>query len=455
MGDSRPTSDIEAYAGRYEGRGRINRLRFVADRSPELELDALRLAIDTAKAGKDTAVYKELVNQASGRLGAEYALDEEWVTTTDKWAAVQLERLRQELEDHRQQPNKEVVRAGHNDLGDFFLSRGKVANARGEYNTMRDYCTQMEHHVSMCLKIVLLSIESGEYGHVENYLHIAENGGDPETMPFEFAKLRCSAGLALLARGRYKDAALRLLSVPIDLSEDKAPFIQETFNDLFSLEDVATYVGLCALATLERPILLDSVLGNPAFRSLLELAPEIHELIRDFCATRYTACINGMERLKPDLLLDPFLGRDNHVDRLYSRIRAKALLQYVSPFESVDMKRMAEVFKSSIHSLEKEVLELIENGSVDFRVDTQAVALRRTKSSVRKTTLARAIRDGQQAFDDAEAMLLRMNLIKHDMAVSWQPHSLSRATSGAGPQGIRTSSVSDLMYNQNMAPSTS
>lgn len=447
MTDSRATLDLDAYAARYKGRGRVLRLRFVAWRSaPEMELAALRLAIDAAKRGRDTALYKDLISQAAGRLGPDYALDEGWVAATDKWAATELERLRRELEDNKQQNNKEVIRAGHNDLGDFFYARGKMTNARGEFITMRDYCTHANHHIAMCRKVVAVCLEASEFHHVENYVHMAENVPEADSAPIELSKMRCSAGLALIMRGKYKDAAQRFLSTPIDTTEEKAAAVHALFSDSFCLEDIATYAGICALATLDRKVLMSDVLGSSEFRSLLELAPDVRELIHDFCATRYTSCLAYLEKLRPDLMLDPFLGRDGHVEKLYGRIRSKALIQYVRPFESVDLSRMANVFNTEVKALEGDLFTLIENGQINARIDTQNASLRRKKRNVRRDALANALETGEMAFDDTEAMLLRMHLSKNNMTVAYLPPTLSRTASGLGPRISSMNSADNLNF---------
>jgi COP9 signalosome complex subunit 1 len=453
MGDSRATLDLEAYAARYEGRGRVLRLRFVAWRSPALQLDATRLAIDAVKAGTDTAMYKELVAHAGGRLSDLYSLDEEWIAKTDASAARELERLRRELDEHRHQANNEVIRASHNDLGDFFLSRGKLSNARGEFITMRDYCKHSNHHMSMCMKVVLVCIEAGEFHNVEKYVHIAENIPNADELPLELAKMRCCAGLALIARGRYLEATNRFLESHVDMSEDKAPAVQAAFNDVFSIEDIATYAGLCALATLSRSALLRRVLGNAEFSALLELVPEIREMIADFCATRYTSCLSYLDDLRPDLLLDPYLGRDDHVNRLYSRIRSKSLVQYVAPFESVDLVRMSLVFSTDVKMLMSEVYELIESGLVKVRIDTENNSLRRKTTEVRCAALASALVVGQTAFDEAEAMLLRMNLTRNNL-VSNASSGLHRNGTGFGPRAVSGTSVADAPFEAGLAHSS-
>ena len=111
----------------------------------------------------------------------------------------------------------------------------------------------------------------------------------------------------------------------------------------------------------------------------------MRELINDFYSSRYASCLNHLDKLKvlnygisvhvlivavlqPDLHLDIHLY--DHVDSLYQRIRNKALVQYFSPFISVDMNTMAAAFNTSVQGLEKEIAKLIMEGLIQARIDS-------------------------------------------------------------------------------------
>lgn len=68
-----------------------------------------------------------------------------------------------------------------------------------------------------------------------------------------FTKLRCAAGLAELATRKYKQAAKHFLQASLDHCD---------FPELLSAGNVATYGGLCALATFDRPELQKHVVNN-------------------------------------------------------------------------------------------------------------------------------------------------------------------------------------------------
>ena len=60
----------------------------------------------------------------------------------------------------------------------------------------------------------------------------------------------------------------------------------------------------------------------------------------------------------------------DHVASLYQKIRSKAIVQYFSPFISVDLNTMAAAFNTDVVGLEKELSGLIMEGSIEARIDS-------------------------------------------------------------------------------------
>lgn len=438
MSYGRPSIDLESYASLYRGRSKIKRLQHIAATSKTLEVDALQLAVKEALCGRDTVLYKALITSLNSCDADMHAVDESWVTNQDSWASKELDKLRAELEQFKTVNSRETVRTAHMDLGDFYHFRGKLQQARGEYIKSRDHCVQPGHNLQMCLRTIVVSIEAGDFAGVENYHHMAENAM-PEVPPSgnsasasgsstapkseDLALVRAAAGLSLLVRNRYHEAAEKFLSVATDASEDRIASLSEQFGEPLSLEDVATFGALTSLATFDRGCLKSKVLENPAFCTLLELVPDVRELIRDFHASRYTRCFNTLDALRKDLELDLFVGKEGHVDKLYAQIRQEALVQYVSPFLTADLARMAVVFKTTAPKLDAELFALIESGAIPARIDTQKRALYRKTPHTRTAALENAVNAGKEAFNDVEAMMLRMSLIKNGLFLQNQNSS--------------------------------
>ncbi|URD80551.1 COP9 signalosome complex subunit [Musa troglodytarum] len=269
--------DVEAYAALYTGRTKVARLLFIAGRcgNEAMQLEALRMAHDEIKKGEDSHLYREVTAKIGGRLGPRYALDQSWADTVDRRAEVRKEKLENELTGYKTNLIKESIRMGFNDLADYFYDHGQLGDAFKNYVRTRDYCTTSKHIIHMCLSVILVSIELGQFTHVSNYVSKAEQ--TPEQLDLvTHSKLRCAAGLAYLETKKYKLAARKFL--------ETGPELGNNYTDMIAPQDVAIYGGLCALASFDRTELKNKVLDNINFRNFLELVPEVRELINDFYA---------------------------------------------------------------------------------------------------------------------------------------------------------------------------
>ncbi|KAM1027977.1 hypothetical protein ACFX13_041369 [Malus domestica] len=398
--------DIEAYASLYSGRTKIMRLLFIAQRSQSneaMELEALRMAYDEIKKGENTQLHREVVQKIAGRLGPEYGMDVAWCDTVDRRAEQKKEKLENELNAYRTNLIKESIRMGYNDFGDFYYAHGQLGDAFKSYVRTRDYCTTSKHIVHMCMSSTLVSIEMGQFTHVTSYITKAEQIPDALD-PVTVAKLRCAAGLAHLESKKYKLAARKFL--------ETGPELGNHYNEVIAPQDVATYGGLCALATFDRMELKNKVIDNLNFRNFLELVPEVRELINDFYSSHYASCLDYLGNLKANLLLDIHLH--DHLETLYGQIRHKALIQYTHPFVSVDLHMMANAFKTDVAGLEKELEALITDNQVQARIDSHNKILYARHADQRNATFQRVLQTGNEFDRDVKSMLLRVNLIKHE-----------------------------------------
>ncbi|KAK9910584.1 hypothetical protein M0R45_034540 [Rubus argutus] len=404
--------DIEAYASLYSGRTKISRLLFIADHSRSnqaMELEALRMAYDEIKKGENTQLFRDVVQKIDGRLGPEYVMDLAWCESVDRRAEQKREKLENELNAYRTNLIKESIRMGYNDFGDFHYSHGQLGDAFKNYVRTRDYCTTSKHIVHMCMSSILVSIEMGQFAHVSSYVSKAEQSQQtPEALDsVTVAKLRCAAGLANLEAKKYKLAARKFLETGHELGNH--------YNEVIAPQDVATYGGLCALASFDRTELKNKVIDNLNFRNFLELVPEIREIINDFYSSRYASCLDYLGNLKANLLLDIHLH--DHLETLYDQIRNKALIQYTHPFVSVDLNMMANAFKTDVAGLEKELEALITDNQVQARIDSHNKILYARHADQRNATFQRALQTGNEFDRDVKSMLLRVNLIKHEFSL--------------------------------------
>jgi COP9 signalosome complex subunit 1 len=209
-------------------------------------------------------------------------------------------------------------------------------------------------------------------------------------------RLKCAAGLAEMECRKYKNAARYFL---------QASFDHCVCPDLVSPYTVAIYGGLCALGTFERQELHSKVLSSSSFKQFLELEPLLRDAIIYFHQSKYASCLTLLNELHDTFMLDMYLA--NHVSMLYTQIRNKALIQYFSPYSSVDLHKMAEAFNTDVNSLENELIALILDGLISARIDSHAKIMYARQIDQRGAVFKKAIEIG-------DAYVLRTKVTSFD-----------------------------------------
>ncbi|RXG55120.1 COP9 signalosome complex subunit 1 [Armadillidium vulgare] len=428
--------DLETYSNSYTGLAKLQRLIFIADRCPQLKIEALKMAISYVQTTFNVNLYSQLhrklkeavsSNAGNGQVGLNPnlpdvacsqasasnttaglpTLDLQWVESRSKKAALKLEKLDSDLKNSKVNSIKESIRRGHDDLGDHYLDCGDLSNALKCYSRARDYCTSFKHIVNMCLNVMKVSIYLNNWSHVLSYVSKAQATPEigeqrPATLKGQSlviqTKLTCAAGLAQLATRKYKQAAKSFLAAQLDACD---------FPDLLSSSNVAI-----------------------SFKLFLEVEPQLRDIIFKFYESKYASCLKLLDELKDTLMLDMYLAP--HLNTLYSNIRSRALIQYFSPYMSADMDKMADAFNTTIAGLEDEVMTLILNGQIQARIDSHNKILYAKAVEERSVTFERAFEMGGEFDRRMKSLILRSALIKNQIHVKPPPREGSGASQGGG-----------------------
>ncbi|KAG9511083.1 COP9 signalosome complex subunit 1, partial [Fragariocoptes setiger] len=435
--------DLEAYANNYHGLAKIQRLEFIATRCPPLRVDALKMAIQYVKTRTcNVSTYNRLFKMlqestASDTSGQMPQPDQNWVETTLKKAALKLEKLDNDLKNYRSNSIKESIRRGHDELGDHYLDCGDLQNALKCYSRSRDYCTTTKNTLAMCVNIVRVGILLQNWPTVSTYVAKAEATADFANSPGVATKIHCAAGLFELSQRKYKKAAKHFLSTNADHFQGA--------DDILCPNNIAIYGGLCALATYDRQELLKNVINSPSFKQFFELEPNLREAANKFYESNYATCLSILAELKDILLLDIYLS--SHVDRLYTMIRNRALVQYFSPYSSARMDTMAAAFNTTTSSLEEEVMHLILDGLIQARIDSHNKILFARDVDQRTVTFENAIRIGKEWQKRTKALILRAAILKSGLQVK-----SARPGNPISSAAAANSSSSASTTNQEVAP---
>ncbi|KAG9320058.1 hypothetical protein KVV02_007291 [Mortierella alpina] len=414
--------DLDAYIANYKGHTKINRLEFIADRCPSLQIDALKSAITELKTNQTLNIprYANLVKKLNeavkfGAPGGVHVssdllnVDKAWADSQLQKAKQQTEMLESELKNYKRNSIKESIRMGNIELGNHYYACGDLTSAHRSYSRTRDYCTTPKHIIELCMNVIKVSIELGNFPHVLTYVVKADSTPEvAQDKDMTKAKLKAASGLANLDLSKYSSAARDFLSIGEEL-------VGHQYGDVISANDIAVYGGLCALASFSRTELKRLVIDNVGFRQYLELEPHIRDLIQSFYNSNYTVCLDIMDKWRNDYLLDIHLH--SHIEALYTNIRKKALVQFTSPFLTVDLTKMAKSFSTSVPELEKELVSLIISGQIEARIDSQQKILWAKQTNKRSAIFDRSTAMGHDYEREAKGLVLRIQMMNHGLVV--------------------------------------
>jgi len=162
---------------------------------------------------------------------------------------------------------------------------------------------------------------------------------------------------------------------------------------------------------------------------------QVRGCVHDFYQSRYSECLRKLLRIKPLISLDLHLHQ--HINDLYTLIRQKAMIQFTFSYKSVGLARMAESFNVSVRyfphilgsalytrsrELERELVQLITADKIFAKIDSANGILYTRQYNVRRNTFRKAVKMTNHYLQENKALLVRLNLIKHDL--------MQRVTSG-------------------------
>ncbi|KAI1384696.1 26S proteasome subunit RPN7-domain-containing protein [Hypoxylon trugodes] len=406
-----PKLDLDLYISNYKGRTRFERLLLIGQCSVPLCVDALKAAVAEAKSGKDIQRYKDAFECI--RLAAphepEARWDEAWVAATDKSNKTETQRLETELKGYKNNLVKESIRIGHRDLGEHLEAVGDLNAASETYIKMRPDASTQSHIQDVGKHVVSIMLQKRDWTGVlanVNKVLVVNIGNEEQSseQPYQ----RMVAGLAYLGNGKYHEAARNFLEVG-------DPIVCQKYNDVASPNDVATYGGLLALASMDRLELQSRVLDNSNFRNYLELEPHIRKAVSMFVNGRYSACLEILESYRNDYLLDLYLQK--HVSVLFSKIRNKCIVQYFLPFSCVTLDTMNAVFSKPGESIEPELVNMIKSGALNARINTIDRLLVAVSTNSRAAMQKKALDAANNYEKEILERIRRMNIAAADLEV--------------------------------------
>uniref|UniRef100_A0A915NFL2 PCI domain-containing protein n=1 Tax=Meloidogyne floridensis TaxID=298350 RepID=A0A915NFL2_9BILA len=441
--------ELETFSKEYTDYALMNRLLFIADVCPPLRADALKMLINyvikkTQNIPILNAAYQRVESaKAFGNIsGIESVpdIDKNWIEITTVKANNRLESLLAEFKRQKDEAVKESIRRSLEDVFHQYVQMGNLPDALKLYTRgMREYCTSPNQIIQMLISWINVTIYAEQWQKLfvllpqadraineiierENVSSIPSNTFSTtqysslqslqipartskiqkDLILSSKAKILAVYGLAFLQNKNYKAAAEKFMTIDLDVLN---------YPQLISPSDVAIYALICALATFSRTELKEKVLGSPLFRKSLESEPKLIELLQRFCQSQFGICLDILNDLRDQLLLNIYLAP--HISFLYSLIRQSALIQYFDTYLSSEIGQMAIEFRTSVDELESELISLIEKGLLKAKIDSYKKVLYAKFSDNRTEIYERVLNLRKRISQHANAVLLRAALLNH------------------------------------------
>jgi len=313
-------------------------------------------------------------------------------------------RLEVALNNAKREGDKDPTRKAYEALAEHYTAKGDFNNALTKYLDTRDTNTDS---LDTCLNIIKTSISIGSMADVKTQANRAQQLHQQQMTKEKAAMINASMGLYNLKVGNYRGAAESFMRCTVDIGDK--------YGDVITSRDIAVYGSICALSSYGRSALKEEVLNNQNFKQFLELVPTWRKLIHDYQSSKYAACLSALEKMRNDLLLDYYLAP--HISKLIAKLFNQSLQQYFKPFTSVKMDSMAIAFGMDLGALEKQLVQLIADGKIAARIDSNAKVLYARHSDERAATFEQALTLGNKYVRDTKSLLLRMSLVEHDFVV--------------------------------------
>ena len=122
------------------------------------------------------------------------------------------------------------------------------------------------------------------------------------------------------------------------------------------------------MATFNRVDLKVKVLENSDFRQFLELDSGFRDIISCFYEGKYTECLELLYQRKVSWIYNYFVA--DQITELLKLFRVKMILQYLEPFSTADITKMAPIFRCNAEELIMELVNLIESKILIAKIDS-------------------------------------------------------------------------------------
>jgi len=374
--------------------------------------------IAALKEGRNVRAYHNFVAAAfeSGRAGA--SLDKEWESAKERQNSIDLEKLQVALGQAQNALAKEGIRVALMSISEHYWLTGDFQNAMKHIGRIRETCSTAEHTAAYCMQAFQFAAfqESGPNLSIcAPYVQRLEQVADALS-PVDYARAKIASGLIALDKRHYRQATQLLTGLRSPALAGNATTLDfaAILEPIMRIGDFAQLLALLALSQLDRPA-LEKFLSNPDFKVLFETEAELRGAVTGFHECHYYDALSKLAGRTAQMRLDLFLAP--HATGLLQTVRSKAIRQFVAPFVTVQLSKMATVFRTTPAEVEKELALMIRNREIDARIDKTRGALQAAHADQDEQAALKAAALAQETVEDTEMALRVLSMYRNGVVV--------------------------------------
>eukprot|EP01138_Halocafeteria_seosinensis_P012525 gb/GECG01012798.1/.p1 GENE.gb/GECG01012798.1/~~gb/GECG01012798.1/.p1 ORF type:complete len:456 (+),score=66.94 gb/GECG01012798.1/:1-1368(+) len=399
---------LESYIQDLSGQAKVRRLIHIArtvsklgngkgdspEEKQQVREKALKLAIEYAQnEGQNTELYQRLCEEANVQP------DYEWIEQEKQKLAQQQATLEREVNSSMADQSREDIRQSLRSLGKLCESYGDTEKAIRNYSRATEYCTK--HFIpQMYLNIAYAAFLGDQWDIVVDYankaLRMTQDSNDKNL------KNECNVLLALGHFVRRQDE--QTINSLCRIETEKG----EELSHIISIAELAGLLIITSLVTQPRSFLQEHLLKDKQLQRMVETAPRLKEVVKNFLDADYGAALRSWNDAEPSLLLDLFLS--NHVPRFSQGLLERCVCDYVTPYETVVISQMSSDFGMNERQLKHNIINLIQRGVINVKVDEKEGLLVKTSLSEQENCWKAASTTAESFNRKAHETMFSLNL---------------------------------------------
>ncbi|OMJ81044.1 hypothetical protein SteCoe_18550 [Stentor coeruleus] len=383
----------------------VRGIYFLSEYPPSQTVDLAKFLINKSISENRINFYKDIAATIKSRLPPNqnygFLSDEELVSWEIKFKEGANQR-EYKITQSKNAGLKDSYRVNILELGGYYYNAGDMNNSLKLLLRAKDLTVTAEQQYELCLRMAFTSLYKKNISFTQNN---AQKVLGLVTLP-EKSLLPAAIimGICSIDNGNYKTATEYFLRTAGDNSQELA-----------CNSDLAAYICICALASMDRKTISNEVIQSKAFITYSEEEPKFIELLECFLTCKFNRLIQILEDMHKQMILDVYIGR--YMTTLCDEIKSRCLIQFMKAFKKIRISELALNFACSDVDIEEKLAKLITDGKIDARIDAhQKTVMSRQvdeKNKVNRTVLNVA----KSFMHNTQLVLLRMSMLNADVVV--------------------------------------